>query len=184
MNPVILPVNLVNPAGAPVNRIPHDAALHLRLCAVHIAHHEHEFGEEDMMRFRIEDTNYDWEPGGHAVEIMEIREWVGQYGPALRWTFCEPGRPIHRVTGMTSTSCSPNGKLVNWFLAATGHELAAIRDSELDTTDAIGALVTVHIEPRDGPNGPRSFVTAILPAQPNTAATSRPPPESREEDAF
>ena len=136
------------------------------------------------MRFQIEDTNYDWEPGAHVVQITSVEERDSVHGREVLWTFCEPGVPNHRVTGMTSLSCSPMGKLVRWFLAATGHKLPAVQNNELDTDDAIECLATVKIEMRDGEHGPRSFVVDVQPAPPDAAAAVTPPAEPPEEVPF
>jgi hypothetical protein len=144
------------------------------LFAVYTERHKADFIEGNTMRFRIDDTDYDWEPGIHTVEVLRIREWEGQYGPAMLWTFCEPGRPKHRVTGMTSMSYSPRAKLVNWFLAATGYQLDAVRTNELDTTDALESLVVADIGYHSTPYGPRSRVIDVVRATPEAIAAVKP----------
>jgi hypothetical protein len=136
------------------------------------------------MRFQIEDANYEWEPGTYVVQVTRIEERDSHYGRALLWTFSEPGCADHLVTGMTSTSCSPMSKLVRWVLAATGSELADMRDTELNTDDAIGRMVSVTIEMRESPYGPRAYVVDVTPPPPGTVAAARPPSQAHDNVPF
>ena len=108
--------------------------------------------------FRIDDTNYVWEPGDHLLEVVSVEEREAKYGKALQWTFCEPGCPEHRTTGMTPVRFAPGTKSITWYLAAKRCDLEDLRDQDLDMTDVVGSLVMGVIEEQPGDNGPRFFV--------------------------
>jgi hypothetical protein len=121
--------------------------------------------------FRVDDTNYVWEPGEHLLEVVSVEERETKYGRALQWTFCEPGSSEHRTTGMTPVRFAPGTKSITWYLAAKGCDLEDLRNRDLDIADAAGCRVIGVIEQKDGDNGPRFFVTDLRPA-PEEAASA------------